>query len=290
MKIFIIIPVHNRKDRTRQCLLSLEKQTEKFFETIVVDDGSTDGTTEMIQNEFPAVQVLTGSGNLWWAGATNLGIQHVLNNLNADDLILLLNNDLVVPDDFISNAYKAAYKYPETLIGSVVTDVDEKDFIFSGGVRINWATAKWLEPNKGKTLTDFPRGYILDVSTLTGRGVLIPASVFEKVGLYNSKHLPQCGDTEFPVRAARAGFRLIVDYSMIVYHDANENEHISYRNHYKLTDASEYFFSIKSHTFLKDRFWFAVSTLNNPLRIIRYLFFDLVRTIGHFIIRLRFIE
>ena len=50
--ISIVIPVHNRRELTRNCLLSLQKQTYKNFSVIIVDDGSTDGTSEMIQKEF----------------------------------------------------------------------------------------------------------------------------------------------------------------------------------------------------------------------------------------------
>lgn len=71
--IYIIIPVHNRKHFTRECLLSLRKQTFQNFKVIVVNDGSSDGTGEMIEKEFSDVILLKGDGNLWWTGATNLG-------------------------------------------------------------------------------------------------------------------------------------------------------------------------------------------------------------------------
>ncbi len=50
--IFIVIPVHNRKHFTRECLLSLRKQTFQNFKVIVVDDGSSDETSEMIQKKL----------------------------------------------------------------------------------------------------------------------------------------------------------------------------------------------------------------------------------------------
>ena len=70
--------MHNRKEYTHQCLLSIYKQTNKNFIVIVIDDGSTDGTGEMITNEFPEVILLKGDGNLWWTKAINLGIKHAL--------------------------------------------------------------------------------------------------------------------------------------------------------------------------------------------------------------------
>ena len=66
--IDIVIPVHNRKQYTRDCLHSLQKQTISSYRVIIVDDGSTDGTREMLRREFPEVIVLTGDGNLFWTG------------------------------------------------------------------------------------------------------------------------------------------------------------------------------------------------------------------------------
>ena len=78
--IYIIIPVHNRMEFTRQCLNSLTQQTYRKFKIIVVDDGSSDETRVMIQKEFSEVDLLHGDGNLWWTGATNFGVKHVLKN------------------------------------------------------------------------------------------------------------------------------------------------------------------------------------------------------------------
>jgi GT2 family glycosyltransferase len=69
-KIFIIIPVHNRKQITLNCLKSLSKNGDLGrYHVVVVDDGSTDGTAEAIQALYPDIVVLHGDGNLWWTGA-----------------------------------------------------------------------------------------------------------------------------------------------------------------------------------------------------------------------------
>ena len=69
--VYIVIPCFNRKKLTRGCLQALENQTYKDFKVIVVDDGSTDGTANMITREFPETILLFGDGNLFWTGATN---------------------------------------------------------------------------------------------------------------------------------------------------------------------------------------------------------------------------
>ena len=62
--IYIVIPVFNRKQFTKDCLDSLRKQTDKRFKVVVVDDGSTDGTSDMLKEEYPEVHILYGDGNL----------------------------------------------------------------------------------------------------------------------------------------------------------------------------------------------------------------------------------
>jgi GT2 family glycosyltransferase len=90
--IYIVIPVFNRINFTRECLISLRGQTYTDYKTLVVDDGSTDDTEEIIKREFPEVKVLKGDGNLWWTGATNMGIEYALKIGHENDFILTLNS------------------------------------------------------------------------------------------------------------------------------------------------------------------------------------------------------
>ena len=101
--LYIIIPVFNRKKFTEECLLSLRKQTNTNFKVIIVDDGSTDGTSEMIEKDFPEVILLKTKGDLFWTAATNLGIQHALDQ--QAKFIMTLNNDTLATEDFIEKMY-----------------------------------------------------------------------------------------------------------------------------------------------------------------------------------------
>ena len=66
--IFVVIPVFNRIDYTKSCLQYLEQQTFPDIQPIVVDDGSTDRTSEIIRAEFPSVKLVQGSGDWYWTG------------------------------------------------------------------------------------------------------------------------------------------------------------------------------------------------------------------------------
>src|SRR5688500_5908343 len=118
--VSIVIPVHNRKNFTRDCLTSLKNQTLQADEIIVVDDGSTDGTREMLQRDFPDVTTLAGNGNLFWTAAINMGIKHVLRN--GSEFILTLNNDTIAAPDFVEKMMAAAIANPRSLLGAL--DID----------------------------------------------------------------------------------------------------------------------------------------------------------------------
>lgn len=211
------MPVHNYREVVLECLRLLSLQTWKDFDVTVTDDGSTDGTYEAICEKFPNVTVLRGDGNLWWTGATNMALEHVLRFADDDDYILTLNNDVTFAEDYLASLAKAASKRPNHLIGSVVFDMANPQKVVYTGDFFDWRTFRL-------DLGQYVSGdYFNDhVNSLNGRGMLIPVKIFKKIGLFDAKRLPHyTADTEFSIRAERAGFRLCVYYGAMLYSDTS---------------------------------------------------------------------
>ena len=74
MNISVVIPSYNRKEFLKRSIDSVINQTIKPFEIIVVDDGSTDGTSNWLKKQND-IETLKGNGKLLWAGAVNLAIK-----------------------------------------------------------------------------------------------------------------------------------------------------------------------------------------------------------------------
>jgi GT2 family glycosyltransferase len=287
-KIYVVVPVYNRKSYLERFLVCMRRQTFKNCEIVVVDDGSTDGTSELITEQFPEVKLLWGDGNLWWTGAINMGIRYAMAQASTADAVLVINDDLEVNPDYLEILYGLYKSMPRTLIGSVIVDIENPDLIHNGGVIVNMLTAKFTILNHKKKLSEFEKDHYVEVSLLSGRGTLIPIQVFYEIGLFDEKHFQQGGDTELPVRARHSGYLLIASYGAIVKSHMDGTYGINTSESYSLKDFIAYFFSIKSSFRLKERFFFSLNTAKNPFYFFIFFLFDLFRIIGHFILRLSF--
>ncbi|MFD1140182.1 glycosyltransferase family 2 protein [Larkinella insperata] len=222
--IFIVIPVHNRKSLTRKCLACLTRQTVSNITIVVVDDGSTDGTGEMLRTEFPDAVVLSGDGTLWWTEGTNVGVRYALQNAVAEEenFVLTINDDTEVGPDYVASLLATYSRHKPCLAGSVSVDVAQPESLQYAGMKLNLYSANetYLADSRFqksyRNLTE-TTDYI-DSDSLPGRGVLIPFEVFENIGLYDTEHyVHYMADVEFTVRAKQAGYRLVISPLSIVY-------------------------------------------------------------------------
>jgi N-acetylglucosaminyl-diphospho-decaprenol L-rhamnosyltransferase len=285
--IYIVVPVFNRKALIEKFLDCLVPQTFRNFTVVVVDDGSTDGTGALIEEQFRDVELIHGDGSLWWTGATNVGIRHVLKSASSEDAVLVINDDIEIGPDYLQQLYRVWQATPRALIGSVVVDINNSDWILDGGRLVNWWTAKMRVLHEGRCLSEFDTNYTVDVSLLTGWGTLLPVAVFSEVGLYDDAHFQQCGDTELPVRAKNRGYRLLVNFGSVVKTHLDQTAGINVMQRYTIRDLKTFFFHVKSNYRLKYRFFFAYNTAKNPVAFASFFACDIARITIHFLSRLR---
>jgi GT2 family glycosyltransferase len=239
--VYIVIPVHNRKEFTRDCLRSLQRQTVAGHRTIVVDDGSTDGTAEMLRSEFPDVIVLHGDGNLFWTAAINLGINRAL--LLGADYVLTLNNDTVASENFLEKMLFWANQTPNALLGALDVDLKTQKPYYGGEwVDWKWSTSRYLLDELRK---EEQKG-LHEVSLYPARGLLIPRMVFETIGLFEEKELPHyMADYDFTHAARRSGFKIYCNYDATLYTYPEEGGDHKIRKSRTFRNYLDHLFSIK---------------------------------------------
>jgi GT2 family glycosyltransferase len=99
MRIAVILTCHNRKQKTKDCLQSFHSAISNIrnvsFEIYLTDDNSNDGTSEMVGKEYPQINRIKGSGNLYWAGGMRLAWTAAIESGINYDGFLLINDDVV---------------------------------------------------------------------------------------------------------------------------------------------------------------------------------------------------
>jgi GT2 family glycosyltransferase len=283
--IWACVAVFNRIQYTRRCLELLLAQTYPKLRTIVVDDGSSDGTYDMARAEHPEVVLLRADGSLYWTGAMRLGIEYILDHSAADDYVLLLNDDLVFAPNLVEDLLKTVRRHPQSLVQAVESCLDDPDLIWQGGAEIRWWTAKHRLLNYHRRISEFPPGYCQHSAYLTGRAVLVSVEVFRSVGNFDPRY-QQNGDPEFTRRAARAGYELLVAYDVPVL-SYKKGDNLNEAELYTLSDLKQYYFSVLSATRLSTRWRDAKLMTNSRMQALVFAAFSFIRITGHFLKRLR---
>lgn len=215
----IVSPVHNRCELTLQCLRSLARidRTNLKIHIIIVDDGSTDGTSANLAAQFPEIEIVRGDGTLWFAGGSNRGFEAALRH--SPDYVLLINNDTVFDSQFLQHLIECAEANPRAAIGGLLLlwDTPHKVFqiapkfeVWYGGWRHLSQQTVWTMPKKA-----------FEVDSIAGNCILFPAAVFAENGLMDARRFPHYADAEYTPRIKRNGWRLLIEPRARVFNQPN---------------------------------------------------------------------
>jgi GT2 family glycosyltransferase len=245
--IAIVLPVHSRRELTLTCLRALFRQSVAGFKVIVVDSGSTDGTADAVEAEFPNVTVLR-HGNLWWSGATNKGVERAL--AEHAKYVLTINDDLEFAENYLEAMMCAAERHPTALMGSYAFDIKTRQPIYCGE-RALWALGK--AQKLVQTVPEERRRGLMTISYAPARGLWIPAEAFKKIGLIDAERLPHyCADMDFTARAASNGFELFINFDAVLYCHRELSGGSELRTHYSWKNYRIHLFGIQGGGNLKN--------------------------------------
>ncbi|QAA32020.1 glycosyltransferase family 2 protein [Clostridium manihotivorum] len=214
--VFIVILNFNSYTETLRCLESVLDNDYSNYQVVVVDNNSTDASKEILDNHSDKFKLLTNSTNLGYANGNNVGIKYALEN-NAD-YVCILNNDVEVEKNFLSELINYMNVNENVgIAGPCICDFQERDNVQSMGANINLFTGLAQAKGKNTSYTSIKEDS-LSVDYLGGACFVARKEVFKKIGLIPEMYFLFFEETEFCLKAKKAGYKLICLNSSRVYH------------------------------------------------------------------------
>lgn len=220
--------VHNRRDTTVECIDRFYKcnHIENYeIDFYMMDDGSTDGTSETVAQKFPQIKILHGDGHLYW----NRGMYYCWKEAIKihHDFYLWLNDDTMLFKnalDILFNNYNKAGEF--SIISGCCCDTETKSKVAYGG------------RNKHGLIT--PNGELQNILSMNGNIVLIPNCVIEKIGINDPYFQHGLGDFEYGYRAKKNNINVFTSTYYIATCDRHDKLNKSYDKKYPLKERLAY--------------------------------------------------
>lgn len=198
--VYIIIPVHNRKSITLQCLKTLANNGDlDKYHVVIVDDGSTDGTSESVASLYPEVTILAGDGNLWWTGAIVKGMEYAYQR--GAEFFIWLNDDCYPEKGAIDRLLEICRSGNKIMAGGQCLDPDTSKPSYGGIQVINGKIVPVHATNTS----------LVECDGLAGNLVCICRNLVEEIHFPDFHLFPQYyGDVTYSHFAKKRGYKLLI--------------------------------------------------------------------------------
>jgi GT2 family glycosyltransferase len=212
MRAVLVVINYNTRDDLRACLLSAEEKLPDY-PVVVVDNGSHDGSQEMVERDFPRARLVRNRGNLGYASACNLGIK-----VTSEPYVFILNSDVEFPGNGLEEILEFMDRHPEVgALGPLVLNPDGSrqmscrrfpsllESVVHGFLGELW-------PNNPLTrkyqLKDLPADRPREVDWVSGAAMLLRREAVENVGGFDERYFMYVEDVDLCWRLRHAGYRV----------------------------------------------------------------------------------
>lgn len=199
MKATVVIPNYNGIKYLADCLDALGTQTTEDFSILVVDNGSTDGSFELLGN-YPGVSSIRFEQNKGFCAAVNEGIRAA-----ASEYVILLNNDTQVRKSFVEKLIQAMERDANIFsVSAKMLNMQHPELMDDAGdlyCSLGWAFAR----GKGKPAKEYEAA--CDVFAACGGAAIYRRAVFEEIGYFDENHFAYLEDLDIGYRARIYGYR-----------------------------------------------------------------------------------
>lgn len=225
LELSVTICSWNTKEDLRACLQSLRSvHDEAKFEVIVIENASSDGSAEMVENEFPEFSTLRQKENLGFTGGHNVGFQHA----KAKD-VMLLNSDTIVHPGALRTLLDTVHSHPDVgIVGPKLLNPDGS-LQFScrrfpnpvAALFRNTFVGRWFPKNKytrDYLMQDWTHDEPREVDWLSGAAMIVTRQVIDKVGTLDPRYFMYCEDVDLCFRTWKGGFKVVYVPSATITH------------------------------------------------------------------------
>jgi GT2 family glycosyltransferase len=211
-RISVVIPNWNGKRFLTGCLDSLLQQNYPDVEVIIVDNGSTDGSIELLHDSYPQVKVARFEKNTGFSVAVNRGIRE-----STGEYIALLNNDTVVDSDWLNQMVQVLKQRPEIgSCGCKMLAYDDHSLLDGAGDGYRRGGLPGRIGHREIDHGQFDQERL--ILGACGGAALYRRSLFDDIGLFDEDYFAYLEDVDLGLRAQSAGYKCLYVPSAIMYH------------------------------------------------------------------------
>lgn len=209
--ISVIIPSYNGRNFLETCLRALSKQTYTNFETLLVDDASTDNSLSFVQAHYPTTRIIALKKNVGFAAAVNEGIRQA-----KGQYLALLNNDTETDENWLKELHRALESHRKAgFCASLMINYTNRSLVDCAGIGFSsWGRA--YKRGEGEAVDHYQQpSFIFGASA---GAAMYRRALFERIGLFDEDFWAFFEDVDLSFRAQLAGFPCLYVPTAVVYH------------------------------------------------------------------------
>lgn len=218
VKVSVVILNYNGKRFLKDCIESVDEQDypHRLIETIVVDNGSTDGSVGFVKKKFGRVKLIETGRNLGFAEGNNIGFK-----ASAGDYVLLLNNDAAIERSWIRTAVE---NFPKNAaaIGGKIYFWGSKRIWFAGGVVDSLGNTSHRGFNSEDDVGRFD--VVCETDYVSGCAIMVSKKAVKELGiLFDPVYSPiYYEEVDFCARARKRGYKIVYNPALVANHKVSQ--------------------------------------------------------------------
>ncbi len=201
----------------RGALDSCLNQTAKDIEIIVVDNGSTDGSLKLIENDYPAVKVIANARDFGVSGSFNIGLSAARGRY-----VLFLNNDIVAPPRWVEEIRRILESDERVGAASSIATYADGETIWCAGGGVDFATGQNWHLMKGGPRSRIPKGKTV-VDYVPGLALMTPRDLISRIGGFDKHMYMYTEDVDLCTTLERMGYKCVVSNGEYITHYVSQS-------------------------------------------------------------------